>query len=391
MGIVYFTPGLSKEEFIKKYWPDNLYYNLNESDFADFILKKTKLNKIIENIESVNHYYPQQIIENMTTEGFFSAPISATTASELIDKGESTTLRLRGIHRWEPKLIEIMDGLCKDLLNFPIKDIYANLFISTKNTQGTPHFDGHEVFAVQLKGIKSWQLAPCHEIKHPCLGYILNSSSSRVPKRLGLNQIDRLPKAFPNNATKIQMIKGCTLFMPRGYWHYTKTKEFSVHLTISIVTFSLKDSILNYLDSELTKRETMRNIFRAEYYFEKQDSFPNTKKLLGDELDNILNNMSIESLTKANYLGSISSGANTYRVNPTAEFKSSKLTDNVYSLIINTADNRIEIEATRIQVLLFKEIFIHKNTLFSIADLSGFESEFKKVLPFLLKENIIWS
>lgn len=96
----------------------------------------------------------------------------------------------------------------------------ANLFLTPGGSQGFDvHFDGHDVFVVQLEGTKTWKLFEPVAVKSD------GPDGSRVPP-------DSL--GHPTGVARLQ--PGDVLYIPRGTPHCARaTKAGSLHLTLSVV------------------------------------------------------------------------------------------------------------------------------------------------------------
>ncbi|WP_326929216.1 JmjC domain-containing protein [Burkholderia sp. A9] len=120
---------------------------------------------------------------------------------------------------------------------------WANLYVSPKGPSGFGcHFDDHDVFAIQIHGIKRWTIyAPTYH------------SPNRGDKSFHLPS----PKGAPLKEYLLSTGKG--LYLPFGYWHDVEAmSDISMHVTIGL-DFARKSDVLTLLLEKLTKNRFFRD------------------------------------------------------------------------------------------------------------------------------------
>jgi ribosomal protein L16 Arg81 hydroxylase len=128
---------------------------------------------------------------------------------------QGATVTLPAIHRtWAPLRV-----LCENLqsqLDFPV---HANVYVTPGNAAGiAPHYDTHEVFALQIAGKKRWTL-----YEPP----ILLPGRSQIFSPQGYTP--------PAPMAQVDLSAGDLLYLPRGFVHSTTTSvSYSAHVTIGI-------------------------------------------------------------------------------------------------------------------------------------------------------------
>lgn len=137
--------------------------------------------------------------------------------------GRGSTIRVRGIERYD----EPIQTLCHDIelqLGYPTR---ANLYCTPVAARGfNLHFDTHEVFVVQLLGIKRW------EAYEPRFEF----SSETEAEAWKLKRQDQL-EATDLGPQVIDAVlePGDCLYLPRGFVHQAESLTGpSVHLTIGV-------------------------------------------------------------------------------------------------------------------------------------------------------------
>ncbi len=147
---------------------------------------------------------------------------------------------------------------CEDLAIFAhylschiFGEVYINLYLSPPgSTALSPHFDTHEVFAIQLYGNKRWFLYD--QYNKP----LINSFQPNL-KNIEWKEL-------------IEMFEGSTLFIPRGLVHSAVTLEnLSIHMTISIYPPQKIDLCKSSLLINSNLNEELRDL----YDFDNQPNF----------------------------------------------------------------------------------------------------------------------
>jgi ribosomal protein L16 Arg81 hydroxylase len=124
--------------------------------------------------------------------------------------------------RWPA--ITTLCGLLQDTLDHPVN---ANLYATPGNAQGfPPHYDDHDVFILQIEGMKTWSLY---------------DSPSVLPLALAQDQPELNLKGHTPVA-EYCLRAGDMLYIPRGIVHEAATLECSsIHLTVMVQVFTWLD------------------------------------------------------------------------------------------------------------------------------------------------------
>ena len=118
----------------------------------------------------------------------------------------------------------------------------ANLYLTPRNGQGLrPHFDTHDVFILQLHGVKEWYV-------------------SSPPDPLPLVSMKQNVAELPSDFCKLTLQPGDALYLPRGFLHYAKTEaSLSLHLTVRIEVYRWIDFLNEALRELAEEQAEFRN------------------------------------------------------------------------------------------------------------------------------------
>ncbi len=153
------------------------------------------------------------------------------------------TIVINEIQRfWDP-----IKALVENIRSFMSHNAVANLYLTPENEKAlSPHYDAHDVIALQISGEKHWILYDDTHFKTPLL-----NSFQPIFQREHLT-----------GAREITMRAGDILYMPRGVPHeaYTTDKS-SMHITIGIhstqwIDFITK-SLLNLSQKHIELRKAL--------------------------------------------------------------------------------------------------------------------------------------
>jgi hypothetical protein len=128
---------------------------------------------------------------------------------------EGYTIVLNGIdRRWPPIAL-----LCRRLETELRHNVGANVYFTPARSQGfLPHFDGHDVFILQVEGAKCWRV-----FRAMADLPLENTPSDFDPKDLGKPEHEFL------------LEPGDLLYIPRGFVHSAATSAgSSIHITLGI-------------------------------------------------------------------------------------------------------------------------------------------------------------
>lgn len=200
-----------------------------------------------------------------------------TFPNDNIDRGsvirhyqQGATVVLNQLHYADEKLAHFCAALEQVFSCY----VQSNIYLTPKNSQGLPaHYDGHDVFVLQLSGEKSWKLYQ-KPIDNPYRGEDF---------KVGKFETGEPVESFILNP-------GDCLYVPRGLMHEAESMdgESSLHITIGLIVKTWADLMLEAMSEVALNAPEFRrslppgfanqNFDRetARSYFEKlRDSFKN--------------------------------------------------------------------------------------------------------------------
>lgn len=206
---------VAKDVFFDKYWEQSPLH-LNEGKNFDHLLKAADIDQLFRfadaNIRVLKLKNGQSIIRKIpkigNTPDFYSI-------YQAWNEGYSISVDF--LNRYWPPVIELCQNL-ESILHFGVA---ANVYFTPANNRCfRAHYDGHEVFALQIEGSKKWDVW---------------QRTLDPPPNKGL-EFEEQPST-DNALMKITVKTGDILYLPRGYPHQACTAdERSLHLSLQIHT-----------------------------------------------------------------------------------------------------------------------------------------------------------
>ena len=136
---------------------------------------------------------------------------------------QGATLRISHVHEQIPSLADLTWAIQQETGHGAT---HANIYCSWPSQQGSKcHFDGHEVFVIQIDGEKEWF------VFEDTLKYPYNDENSK----------DFPP---PDRSPYIHCVlkPGDCLYIPRGHWHHALAlQQPSLHVTLGVRCFNGRD------------------------------------------------------------------------------------------------------------------------------------------------------
>lgn len=127
------------------------------------------------------------------------------------------------------KLFAPLNDLCREVMRTMTMRCQTNIYLSPPGNQGfNAHYDSHDVFIIQVSGIKTFNFYPS-SVELPCPGEPFDS------RMLASDVIDE----------SIQLTAGDTLYIPRGVVHdaVADDKAPSIHVTLGVYPVLLRDML----------------------------------------------------------------------------------------------------------------------------------------------------
>ena len=219
--------------FLEKHWPEDLFIAHGEKSRLPGALLDAELNDfhaIARRYKGIVSFFGSDRSPNMM-------PVDGINAAAPYQFGLS--VYLTDIAPYFPDVAGLLRGLEGEL---GVNDgcARAGLFASPTTSGISCHYDAVDIFSIQLRGAKRFEVAPVRELPRP-------SGHQYIP---GNRPIDDLyPQAgsgFPHwrdaSFESIEMTPGSVLFMPRGTWHRTEASEDSIAVSIGLSPTSTASS-----------------------------------------------------------------------------------------------------------------------------------------------------
>lgn len=241
---------LSVEHFLAEYWERKpLLLKRGDSTYYDSLLTIAHLERYVSRGGA---RYPEI---RLAKGGGFYAPEAYTHDVKYGDEifrglpdvekifteySSGATVTLPALHLASAPL----GRLCRQLETELDHSVHANAYLTPATAAGfTPHYDTHEVFALQIAGAKHWRIyPPPTELPH--------RSQPFSPERYTLPSTPLM---------ECDLAAGDLLYLPRGYVHTTATAErFSAHLTIGIAVYTWIDMLSEVVQTALEMPELRR-------------------------------------------------------------------------------------------------------------------------------------
>jgi ribosomal protein L16 Arg81 hydroxylase len=232
-------------DFKANYWENKVLHIQRESpDFFSSLFSVKDLDKILEynrprgsSLRVVKSQQPMNPTIYENKDGSLNLNQLYTAYAD------GYTIVINEIQRfWDP-----IKMLVENIRNYISHNAVANLYLTPENEKAlSPHYDSHDVFALQISGEKHWILYDDAHFKTPLL-----HSFQPVFQREHLS-----------GAREITMRAGDILYMPRGVPHeaYTSDKS-SMHITIGVHSIQWIDfitkSLLNLSQKHIGLRKAL--------------------------------------------------------------------------------------------------------------------------------------
>jgi ribosomal protein L16 Arg81 hydroxylase len=236
---------ISIEDFEANYWEKQvLHIPRNNPDFFSSLFSIEDLDTVLEynrpqglSLKVVKSNQPMNPTVYENQDGSLNLNQLYTAYAD----GHS--ILVNGIHRYWNPIKNLIDNIHQQISH----NVGANLYLTPENEKAfSPHYDSHDVFAIQISGEKHWILYDDTNFKTP----LLNSYQPTF-------QREQLTVA-----REITLRAGDILYMPRGVPHeaYTTDKS-SMHITIGIYSTQWIDfitkSLLNLSQKHIELRKAL--------------------------------------------------------------------------------------------------------------------------------------
>lgn len=220
------------DQFFSEYWEKKpLIISRNQPDFYAALLSLSDVDNIITSkqlrfpaiglVKGGVRIPPSQYTSDLPWgNNTFTGVINVDKVLNEYQQG--ATIILEALHqRWRP-----LRQFCQELekyLNYPVQ---ANIYLTPKGSQGfAPHYDTHDVFALQTAGSKHWRI----------YGSPVELPGSGQPYEPACFEPGKPLHEFDFNS-------GDFMYIPRGFIHEALTSEsISLHITVGVTSYTWAD------------------------------------------------------------------------------------------------------------------------------------------------------
>ena len=238
----YLISRISKTEFFKTYYEkEALLSKHNDANRFHGLLSIDRIDEIIASTE-----LPPSSLDMVRKE----PPIKRsyyTFKNGNIDRGavirhyqEGATIILPQLHLAD----ETLAKFCRSLENVFSSHVQTNIYLTPGSSQGfNTHYDDHDVFIIQLSGIKKWRLYQ-KPIDNPYRGESFNTKDYKSGE---------LQKEF-------ELKEGDCVYIPRGLMHdaISVGEKASLHITVGLIVKKWADLMLEALSEVAIRNPKFR-------------------------------------------------------------------------------------------------------------------------------------
>jgi hypothetical protein len=171
------------------------------------------------------------------------------------------------------------------------------VFASPQDDGATIHYDTNDVFSIQIKGDKQFNIAPVKELSYPAG---TQYSQGTAPLRYHYPQMQH---GFPDPSSAeyecVDMKPGTVLYMPRGMWHHTFASAESIAVSIIVNPPLAVDMILEHLKVTLLQKQEWREPVYGIWNETPPASSKQKVASLIEELRTVTQNLDVESVVRS--------------------------------------------------------------------------------------------
>ena len=228
-------------EFFDEFWPDKSTYFLVDGDPAR--LPKFLQAKELQNIESLTRSNKGGAWISNGTKSSYMMPIDTRAAAMAYKMG--LTVYLDDVTSSAPGAKSFAMQIEAEL-GLPSNSIRATAWASPTESGAACHYDGADVISIQLRGTKTFELAPMEGLANP-IGRPYSPGASQVVDEIYPQMANGFPTWEDVSFQSFEMAPGSVLIYPRGTWHRTHAHADSLSLSFMLDPPSAADCILRQI------------------------------------------------------------------------------------------------------------------------------------------------
>jgi 50S ribosomal protein L16 3-hydroxylase len=232
------------DDFLNRAWPHTPYVRHGALDAVKSI---TEL-PFLQSVEAMLNSWPGLVQAHLPEVADESLSVDATPQDARKLYASKMALLFNQVQKISPVLTKWLETLRADL-GLPSSAFARCMVYATPDGKGTaPHFDQNVNFVLQLRGTKTWWLAPNTSVVNPTQRFTIGQPCD---PELASYLEEELPKNMPEGE-KVVLEPGSLLFVPRGFWHRTEASgealalnfTFSQPTWVDIFTLALRSRLL---------------------------------------------------------------------------------------------------------------------------------------------------
>lgn len=226
------------DEFLSDYWPGRIFVSHGDRERLPEALLDPELNQF----DALSRRYKGVVSFFGDAGSGHMVPVEGIEAAAPYRCGLSVYLTDVG-----PYFADIAAMVRKLEFELGVNEGCARAGVFASPTSGgiSCHYDSVDVFSIQLRGTKKFDLAPVKELRHPWgFQYI---TGSRPIDDLYPQASDGFPSWENVEFQTVEMRPGTVLFMPRGTWHRTEAEGDSIAVSIGMEPPSAAECVLEQL------------------------------------------------------------------------------------------------------------------------------------------------
>ena len=275
---------LTIEQFLTHYWPDKKLFASHGplsrfKELTNFPADISKLSKLASK-GKIGVWFPKRL-RNKQTIKFHGMTYPAESASKFYNIG--ATISFYSIQKFIPVVNRLLRQFEQELGLLP-GDGYCYLFVAPGEGEIPPHFDREANINIEILGKKTWNVTENEYVRLPVDSFI-PSAVHNNSFQLEVKKYQRKP--IPMRGPKIysesfEADSGSFLFLPRGWWHQTKSLEPTISLAMSFGPRTWLDLVIRALSENLIKKEDFREFVtsRPKYKIQRNLTAQHVSKIL---------------------------------------------------------------------------------------------------------------
>lgn len=165
--------------------------------------------------------------------------------------GTVNTVVIDGLRH--PAVVAWLEAIARDL-GTAQPSVGANVYASPPGAGSHFHFDHQDNFLLQVAGKKEWLVAEA-DVPYTTRSYFGEKTVSDEMRAIAG---DKLPLHAPKRPKKVVLSPGDVLFLPKGTWHSSNTKEDSIGFTLTFPSLNWAEIFRRKLREELLQNPAFR-------------------------------------------------------------------------------------------------------------------------------------